>query len=144
MRLGAYIFLIFSISLVLYFMGYTSVLLELFGNQGSKPIVLLCSEAEVGEGCSGLINNMINAILNPTGMLAVVGLIVAVALITGFSAMYLIPLLLLIAILDFVVFPFSFILDPATLPPEFGIPIIVLFNLLTVMAITNFIRGGSV
>ena len=138
MRLEAYIFLIFSISLVFYLIGYRPIAMTFMFNQENgqflDPATILAS--------------MISAMVSPTNPLGAINLIVLAAAIIaaalGFAAMYILPALMLIEMLNFFVFPLSFLVqqsDPST--ALFYVPFVVLLNILTVMAYANFIRGGS-
>lgn len=145
MRLGAYVFLLFSISVILHFLGYQDVLSYIFDMHQNGIMEISCTQEQQAEGCVGIINLILEVILSPTGVLTTIGLagLFVAALITGFSAMYLIPLLILLAILNLLVFPFSFIFD-GTMPVLISTPLILFFNFLTILTITNFVRGGAV
>jgi hypothetical protein len=66
----------------------------------------------------------------------------AVSLLTGFGAMYIMPLLMLLAFLNYVVFPISFIADPL-LPAYVKYPLFAFFNIIGILAYVSFIRGGT-
>lgn len=134
MRFYAYVILMFAIALVFYLMGYQPVLFYVFQNQGSgfmNAQDVLMSFARMFTSEQGLTYLL---------ALAVVGV---VATLTGsFAALYIIPLLMLVAILNFLIFPFSFVFDPA-LPEIIKVPVVVFFNLITILALSTFIRGQS-
>ena len=83
---------------------------------------------------------------------------VALTSLTGFSSMYFVPVILLLFIVNFVAMPISQDIlapscinniDPALcmtqsngLPAFIFYPLLILFNVLTVMACISFIRGG--
>jgi hypothetical protein len=130
----------FAISLVFYFMGFTSVLGYMADNHetqfGSLFMPLACEE---GTDCDTNDNALLNLIITSVSIGA---LGIVIALFTGYSAVYLVPILLLIAILNLVVFPISFIFDPSM--SEFiKIPLVMFFNVMTILAIVNFIRGAT-
>jgi hypothetical protein len=143
MRLEAYVILTFSIGLVLYLLGYQSIgIMMLFGQQGGGFL-------DFGT----ILNVMTSSILNGgsgTGPLAVIGLglvaAAATALILGFSALFIIPIVMLIALLNFLVFPFSFLITAPNDPiaSAFYIPFVVFMNILCVLALASFVRGGNV
>jgi len=137
MRFAAYVILLFSISAMAYFFGFPSILLYLYENNGSGNLDM-----------TSFINSMADTILNPengTATLLLGGIILASTLATflggGYLAVYLVPMLILMAVLNLVVFPLSFIFD-AALPLEFKVLISGFFNVLTVLAAVGFIRGN--
>lgn len=137
MRFSGYVLLLFSISLVFYLMGFKSVLLvTLFDNQGGDAFEPQGFLGKVAEGT-----------LAPQNAIALLGIGVvatlAVSLVAGYAAIYIIPMAILIMILNFVVYPFSFIIDPAT-PDIIKFPLVVFFNILSILALLSFIRGGDV
>jgi hypothetical protein len=75
------------------------------------------------------------------GLSALIGFAFARIIAGGFSVMYIIPLIMLLAILNYVVFPLSFIFD-AGFPEELKIIFVVFFNLLTVLVGLGFVRGS--
>lgn len=131
MRLTGYILLLFSISLVLYYLGYGPII-NIFTERGAQPLSITC---ETGETFCTDSTVVLGAIIAVT-----LGASVLVTLVAGFSAIYIVPLLLLIALLNFVMFPFDFIMSA---PEAISIPILTLFNILTVLAVLNFVRGGA-
>lgn len=136
MRLGAYVFLLFSLSVMCYLFGYPSILLFMYNNNG-----------EANQDLPSLISNMAAAFLNPSNglaLLAVAGLAVSVLaafLGGGYIAIYLVPMIILVFILNFVIFPLSFIFDSA-LPTTIKVILVSFFNLLTILAGTSFVRGS--
>lgn len=65
---------------------------------------------------------------------------VLATLLTGFSAMYVIPIIILIAVLEFFMFPLSFLFS---LPDLLLHPILAFFNIITALSVINFVRGGA-
>lgn len=131
MRFVAYVILLFSISLVLYYMGYGPIV-SIFGTRGAEPLSISCPQDDVFcTDTTVVIGAMIFIILS-AGVL--------VTLVSGFSSFYIVPLLLLIAVLNFVVFPFNFIMSA---PSSLAVPVMVFMNILTVLAVLNFVRGGA-
>jgi hypothetical protein len=85
---------------------------------------------------------------NSTIVGAIVGLIglagaVLVGLLSGFSAIYILALVIVVAILNFFVFPIGIFITPEVIAPEIGYPILFVFNIIEVLAITDFVRGGA-
>lgn len=133
MRLTAYILLLFSISLVFYLLGYTSLLNYYTEQQGGtldfmETLKTLTKAMLSDEGISILLGVAI------TGLVA--------TLIGGFGAMYVFPIVMLLVFANYLLFPLSFLLDQ-TLPDIIKIPLVVLFNLLTLLTIITFVRGGG-
>jgi hypothetical protein len=144
MRLTNYLFLIFSISVIFHLAGYQSAI-PLFNtgegvmNQsinGSKPIVLQ----------TDLISSLGRIISTPEG-LGLVGIIIGSAIVTtvlgGFGTVYIAPMIMLFFVLDLFAFPvFSLATDGLT--SFLALPIVVLLNILGVLAVLSFVRGGGV
>jgi hypothetical protein len=132
MRFTAYIIFVFSVSLVLYFLGYGPIV-NVFNSRGGSILNIDCPEGT--PFCTD--NNVILGAIFSVVLLAVGALIL---LITGFSAMYIIPAVILIAVLNFLIFPFDFIFSA---PTYISVPIVAFFNIISVLAVLNFIRGGT-
>lgn len=150
MRLFSYIILLFSLSLVFFFLGYTSPLSAVLANQGCTQAQIAAAQAagtslncimDTQSFITALASNITSSTsLNTLLGIAAVGF--AISLLTGFTTIYLVPLIMLLVFLNYVVFPISFIADPL-LPDFVKIPLFVFFNILTVMAMVSFIRGGN-
>lgn len=153
----AYVILLFCISLALYFVGYTSPLLQYYNCQGQNSLSgtdIVQGSGHAIQNCPGVANGtqsagIANAFINDTTGLILIGFVALIAsgiisnlLGQGYSAIYIIPLLILMAVLNLVVFPMSFITQSA-MPDILKIILIVFFNLLTVLAIISFVRGGD-
>jgi hypothetical protein len=149
MRLASYLVLLFSLSLVFYFLGYQSPLMQLLNNQGCSQAQIDAAEAAgTSLNCSLTVSSFLQVLAsnmtsdNALGALLGIAVVGAAVLLTGFGAIYIVPLLMLLAFFNYVVFPISFILDPA-LPPIIKYPLAVFFNLLTILAIVSFVRGNA-
>jgi len=142
MRLFSFIMLLLSISMFLYLFGYRPIYkfwgLTTDGTAGgdyanrATPYVVSCSASNLF--CTDptiIIGAMIGGLLLGAGILVVLG--------GGFAAFYLVPLILLAVLLNFVFFPFDFV---NMLPPPLNIISMVIFNVLEVFAIASFTRGG--
>lgn len=148
MRLETYIMLMFSISIVFYFLGYTSPLMMVLNNQG-------CTQAQID--AAAIAGTSLSCSITPSSFLTVlasnmtsdnaiaallgIAVIGAAVLLSGFGAIYIIPLMMLLAFMNYVVFPISFIFDPL-LPAIIKYPLIVFFNLLMILSIISFTRGS--
>jgi hypothetical protein len=76
-------------------------------------------------------------------LLVVGGFGIIVLTLAGFAAMYVIPAVMIFVFLNLFVFPMATLLNPALVAPELGIAFAVLMNMLTVLALFNFIRGAT-
>lgn len=131
MRFVAYVIMLFSFSVILYYMGYGPII-TIFEEKGAAPLSISCPAGNpFCTDTTVVIGAMIFIILS-AGIL--------VTLVSGFSSFYIVPLLLLIAVLNFVIFPFNFIMSA---PTELAVPVMVFMNILTVLAVLNFVRGGA-
>ena len=144
MRLSAYVMLLFSISLVFYMMGNQPIMLKMFDSQGNSTLgTTPVSPEEVRDGdppLDGDGTSILGLILLALGGLTVLGIITGQ--IGGFAAIYIIPFILLFMLMNFFVFPLDFIMAEDV--PEFiKYPIAVFFNLLLILAVLSFIRGGA-
>ena len=144
MRLSTYLALLFSISLVFFLMGFPSVAQQVEAN-GGNPLTIM------GVGNS---SDVVNDIRNNSGssegsiMGVIFGATVFMAVgilsfILGFSAIYIIPLLILIGMLNYFVFPIGMIFSSAQIPEVLSVSILFFYNFITVMAIVTFVRGNS-
>ena len=143
MRFYSFIILLFSCSMFLYLMGYGPIY-KFFGQNTNgtaggdyanraSPYTVSCSAANLF--CTDptiIIGAMVGGCLLGAGILAVLG--------GGFAAMYIVPLILLAVLLNFVFFPFDFV---NLLPFPLNVILMVLFNILEVFAILSFTRGGD-
>ena len=143
MRLSMYLSILFSITMVFYVMGFSAVGTDfLLKNQVPLNIVGGGNSTDVTNDVyynAGTSEGSILGII--IGGFIVTGVIFAV-LILGASSTYIIPLLILMAILNFFVFPINMILDPM-MPEMLKYIIIGLYNLMTIMAVVTFIRGSN-
>jgi len=138
-RFSTYVIFMTMLSVMLYFMGSPSIITALqASNSWGAAINPTCDNDPL---CS-------NAANNATIVGAIVGLIglagaVLVGLLAGFSAIYILALVIVVAILNFFVFPIGIFITPTVIDPYIGLPIIFLFNVIEVLAITDFVRGGA-
>lgn len=74
-------------------------------------------------------------------MIAAAGILSS--LLLGFSAIYVMAIIILLAILNFFVFPFGIFINDAIIDPYLQLPLLFVFNVLTVLGFTDFVRGGA-
>jgi len=142
MRLVAFVILMFSMAVVFYFMGFQSPLLSVYSAQGGQNINPASFLQLLGQS---ILNNAAAAGLLG---LAIAATSVAALILSGYSAIYLIPIIFLGAVLNLLVFPISSVLGQCnttacSTPPELSIPLIVFFNLLWLLTLLGFARGGN-
>jgi len=144
MRLSTYLALLFSISLVFYLMGFPTVA-SMVEAKGGDPLTIMgvgdsddvINDISTNSGSSQ--NTILGVIFGGTVFIAV-GIL---SLILGFSAIYIIPLLILIGMLNYFVFPIGIIFASAEMPEILSVSILFFYNFITVMAIITFVRGNS-
>jgi len=142
MRLSYYFVLIFTLQLGLYLIGYQSPLLSLWSNQHGGPI-----------DPASFLTMLANAITSDAGItsLLLIAALTIASLFLGFSAMFIIPLSILMVLSNLFVFPTQFFdascvgLAPGATctPPFFVLPILIIMNMLLIFAYIEFVRGAS-
>jgi hypothetical protein len=107
MRLTVYIMLLFSLSLVFYFLGYTNPLTQLMNNQGcTQAQIDAAAAAGTSLNCAinieGFLRTLASNMTSDSGLasLLAIGIIGAAALLSGFGAIYIVPLMMLLAFLN--------------------------------------------
>lgn len=143
MRLSMYLSLLFSISLVFYIAGYTPVGWQVLtmtsggifniAPDGNIDDTIQPTEELVAENSGSVLLILFGTIMAS---------VLVLSFVLGFSAIYIIPAILLFGILNFFVFPLGAILDLA-MPDMLRVSIIFFYNFITVMAVITFIRGGN-
>jgi hypothetical protein len=148
MRFETYVMLLFSLSVVFFFLGYQSPLMQVLNNQGCTTAQIAAAEAAgTSLNCtitpSSFLSILASNMTSDNAIAALLGIAVigAAVLLSGFGAIYIIPLMMLLAFLNYVVFPISFIFDPA-LPALIKYPLVVFFNLLMILSVVSFTRGS--
>jgi len=142
-----FVYLSLAIAIVFYFMG-AGPLVQLYNQQGGGFLVLSCPEdtATYGNISGDYVNEPSQCedtfFTQLVTILVVGGLGIVLALVLGYSAMYIIPLLILWVCINLFVFPFSFLMDPA-MSDEIRIIVTVVINAMTGLALLNFIRGPT-
>jgi hypothetical protein len=133
MRLIAYTILLFSVSLMLYLLGYTN-LLSYYAEQQGGPMDFV-----------GILKTLAKALLSDEGLSVLLGVAITGLIATilgGFGAMYIFPMLTLLVFANYLLFPLSFLLDQ-DMPEIVKLPLVVFFNLLTLLTVITFVRGGG-
>jgi hypothetical protein len=150
MRFAAWVFFTVSISLVLYMMGYTPVAGPFatgnsgeFLASGNNTVVPTQCIDPSDPNCQPISGTNGFNILSPTGLL-ITGLVAASAIFVlffaNFSAIYIIPLVILGLLVNFFIIPWSFIMGA---PIEIQTAGMVIFNIMTLLAMINFVRGPT-
>lgn len=142
MRLQTYAMIIFGFCIVGWFLGMPS------------GFVTLWDESNGNLSPEFLIQRIGETMLNNLALAGVLGVLIAaaglVAIYTGFSAMYVIPMLILLAIANLLIFPVNFFIDSSCTaidssavctPGLLGFPILLFLNIITILAFVEFIRG---
>jgi membrane-bound ClpP family serine protease len=138
-------------TLILYFIGSPTVLTQLQSSSSwgapvdttCKPILDPATNQTVSDPfCRSTQNSNNNSVLGL--MLLIIGAAgILAGLLLGFSAIYVMAIVILIGIMNFFVFPYGIFINTAILPPELGLPLLFFFNVLTVLGISDFVRGGA-
>jgi hypothetical protein len=155
MNFTNFAYLCLAIALVFYFMGAGPLVQVNMGgyaggSAGTGFLKLSCPADTVAYGTINTTGTYTNEAskCNDTFftqlviVLIVGGLGIGIGMLLGFSAMFVIPVVLAWAFINLFVFPFSFLLDPA-FPAEVVIPVTAFLNVLTGLALLNFIRGPT-
>lgn len=138
-RFSTYALFMTALTIILYFMGSPSIITALqASNSWGSAINPTCDNDPL---CASKSNN--NSIVG--AMLAGVALagVALAGFLLGFSAIYVLALVIVIAILNFFVFPIGIFITPEVIDPYIGFPLLFLFNVIEVLAITDFVRGGA-
>jgi hypothetical protein len=150
MRFAAWVFFTVSISLVLYMMGYTPVagpfatggggVFLASANNTVAPTQCIdipgsagCPEAKGDAGGISSITYLLMAGLVATA-------VIFVLFFANFSAIYIIPLIIMGVLVNFFIIPWSFIMGA---PIEIQTAGMVIFNIMTLLAMINFVRGPT-
>lgn len=145
MRFYAFIMLLLSCSMFLYLFGYGPIY-KFWGQTTSgatggdyanraTPYTVECSSIQNLFSCTDptmIVGAMVVGLLLSSGAILLLG--------GGFAALYIVPLILLAVLLNFVFFPFDFV---TLLPSPLNVIVMVIFNVLEVFAILSFTRGGE-
>jgi len=131
MRWGAFVLLLLSISLTLYFVGYRPII-NVIEDKGESPLSIACETEDAFCDNQEVILGAIFLTLTAAAGLT--------ALVLGYSAIYIIPILLLMALLSFFIYPLDFLMGA---PDIIRYPVLAVFNVLSVLAVMDFVRGRA-
>jgi hypothetical protein len=147
MRLSTYLAILIGINLVFYLAGYTPI-----GNQLVNQVITEDGSIDLWKITSSGDNYAGNTLEPKTeeAQSSIVGIMmmgigvsfIILSLVIGFSALYVIPLVFVFAVVYLFIFPMSWILDPS-MPEALIVIIAFLYNYLTFMAVLTFVRGQS-
>lgn len=149
MRFTAYVTLMICMAMTFYWLGYQSVGGALITQYNSQ-----CTTTTPGGTCTpGPMNigdilmhiaqaSMQNQSLAQLLLITLVAGTLA-AVLGGFGSMYIIPMIILAAVLNWFVFPLGFIVETGVFPDYIAVPLVVLFNGLMILTVVTFVRGGG-
>jgi len=143
MRLTAYLVLMLCISITFYWLGYSSAYSALKLTYDQQTALTGGSAMDIGAiitfiATQATSNPAMSVLIGMTLVAGTVG-----ALFGGFGSMYIIPMIILAAILNWFVFPLGFIVGTGVLPDFLSVPLVVVFNVLMILAVVTFVRGGG-
>lgn len=134
MAVRTYLMLMLGVSIVMYFMGYTSPFVELMGQVGTESV-----------SWNLVINGIFAIFTNPT-FLATIGIASISSLLflggSSQSVLFIIPIIILIAFADFFVLPTSFLLQ-AGVPEAFKFIANTFLNMSLMLTIIEFVTGRA-
>lgn len=136
MRLTNYIMLWVAIVVVFYFLGYPPGIINIISTSYTSGGVL---------DIKTLLTALFNSITTDAGLSALgISALAALALtfLSGFGAIYIIPIFIIIVIFNVLAFPISSIITAST-PDIIRIPLLLFFNVLLLLTGITFIRGGD-
>ena len=137
MRLTNYIMLWLAICLVFYFLGYPPGIITVLSSTYTN--------ANGTIDITTLLKSLFDGITTPAGLTALgISAVAAVVLtfLSGFGAIYIIPIFIFIVVVNVFAFPISDIITSTT-PDIIRIPLLLFFNTLLILSAITFIRGGD-
>jgi hypothetical protein len=156
MRLSTFILFNVAMTIIFFCVGYhnliTSTLFDSYlGTMNMSTSTMNSSQPKVIEISNddpnnyGLVQNIANSILGDPNVTAAFGLAViafaVISYLSGFSANFLIPALIIILLMNFFFFPFGVVFDPS-LPVILKFFLFAVYNTFTIISAVDFIRGG--
>jgi len=143
MRMAHLALLFVCLSFPMYMLGYSSPLLNLYNEQGGQPITL-----------QFILSNIAAKMFDPTFLATVIGFAVIATILSGFSAVYMIPLALFAIIFNYVIVPSSTLWTGSCSPQIVGatalcvpvpiqIAVQLILNLIMLLTFTEYVRGGG-
>ena len=152
MRFSAYILFLLAVCIPLYLLGFHDAVQSLTAprtmviNQSSSNYSIGSSTVNVACANGDIYCQQTQGNNGPSLLWAffavLLGAFILVSFLTGFAAMYVIPAILLVAFINFVIIPYSFLTDVA-MPWPLPVLLFGIFNTITVLAVADFIRGGA-
>ena len=137
MRLTNYIMLWLAICLVFYFLGYPPGIINVLNTSYMNANGTL--------DITNLLKSLFDGITTPAGLTALgVSAVAAVVLafLSGFGAIYIIPIFIIIVVFNIFAFPVSSVITSDT-PDIIRVPLLLFFNTLLLLTAITFIRGGD-
>jgi len=134
MRLSVYVIFLFSMTFIFYLLGFTSPAIQQMQQLGEEPKDFIT-----------LLKELTSGLLSKSSLELLLGISLAtfiLSILTGYGATYIFPLIMLLVVANYVILPTSFMFD-ATMPEVVKVPLIALFNILTIMTILEFARGSA-
>lgn len=131
--ISTYIFLLFGISLVFYLGGYQALMWNALSNE-------VGTDQTIGES---FLNSLGDIFSNPT-LLAILGVSAVTSFLLGgasFSAVFIIPLFILGVLANVFIIPSTLFFDPSV--GFIGTALGLFMNILLMLAIVNFMKGGG-
>jgi len=125
-----------AIVIVFYFLGYPPGIINVISSSYTSGGVLDIKLTLIA---------LFNSIASTDGLAALgISAVAALALtfLSGFGAIYIIPIFIIIVVFNVFAFPVSSIITSAT-PDIVRIPLLLFFNVLLLLTAITFIRGGD-
>lgn len=138
MGLKLYVFLLFGISIALYFVGYKPLLFSILQCDTAATVCVPSTNF-----ATQVLNTFLQLFSNPFFFVGT-ALAIFVPFVVGgsFNVYYLIPFILLTALSNFLILPSDFLIQTA-LPVEIKMIVLGFLNLLLLLTAIQFIRGGD-
>lgn len=140
MGLTTYAFILFGISVAFFFLGAKPMMLSSLGCDTTEQTQCTSSQ-DIGYT---VITDIINVLKENPIATGLIGATIISSLLLGgtFIVMYVVPILILVALSNFFLLPVDFIYSNA-MPFEIRVIIFGFINLMLVLTIVGFIRGGE-
>jgi hypothetical protein len=166
MRFGAFVLFMMCVGIAMWFLNFTTPLSYVLGISSTDGQAYSPNGESAYGGkpfeVTGFLERIGQFFSNPSNMGTAIGLLVVtlgLSALTGFSSMYFIPVLLMLFVVNYVVLPVNSDLLAGScanaaqpndcvksigtgLPEVIYWPLMLIFNVITVMACLSFIRGG--
>lgn len=142
MGLQTYVFLLFGISIAFYFLGSTPMMFSQLGCDINNNATTTCTPSK--SLAEDFITDIINAIANNPIVLGLLGISIVSSILIGgtFIVVFAVPAIMLLVAANFYLLPTDFMYNEA-LPFEIRLIFFGFMNLMLIMIIITFIRGGE-